>query len=134
MEISPSLCPPGIHTSPLGVIPKKNKPDKWHLIVDLSYPTGSNINDEISQELSSLSYTSLDNLVSMVNLIGRGALMVKADIKEAYRMIPIHPHDQHLLGVQWNDYCYVDRMLPFGLHSAPKIFSVVADGLQWILT
>jgi len=24
-------------------------------------------------------------------------------------------------------------MLPFGLHSAPKIFSAVADGLQWIL-
>ena len=60
--------------------------------------------------------------------------MVKADIKEAYRMIPIHPHDQHLLGVQWNDYCYVDRMLPFGLRSAPKTFSAMADGLQWILT
>ena len=49
-------------------------------------------------------------------------------------MILIHPHDQHLLGVQWNDHYFIDRMLPFGLHSAPKIFSAVADGLQWILT
>ena len=48
-------------------------------------------------------------------------------------MIPVHPHDQHLLGVRWKDSYYVDRMLPFGLRSAPKIFSAVADGLQWIL-
>ena len=49
-------------------------------------------------------------------------------------MIPVHPHDQHLLGVRWNDSYYVDRMLPFGLLSAPKIFSVVADALQWMLS
>ena len=27
----------------------------------------------------------------------------------------------------------MDRMLPFGLKSASKIFSALADGLQWIL-
>ena len=53
-------------------------------------------------------------------------------VKEAYRMIPVHPHDQHLLRVRWNDSYYVDRILPFRLHSALKIFSAVADALQWI--
>lgn len=131
----PRHCsPPGIHISPLGVIPKKNKPGKWRLIVDLSSPAGFSINDGISHEFSSMKYTSLDHLTYLVNSVGRGALLVKADIKEAYRMIPIHPHDQHLLGIKWNDSYYVDRMLPFGLRSAPKIFSAVADGLQWILT
>lgn len=28
---------------------------------------------------------------------------------------------------------YVDRALPFGLRSAPKIFNAIADGLTWIL-
>ena len=134
VEISSSLHPPGIHTSPLGVIRKKNKPSKWRLIVDLSSPAGFSINDGILQEHSSLRYTSLDHLASLVNSVGRGTLLVKAGIKEAYRMIPIHPHDQYLLGVQWNGHYYIDRMLPFGLCSAPKIFSAVADGLQWILT
>ena len=55
------------------------------------------------------------------------------DIKEVYRIIPVRPYDQHLLEVRWNDYYYVDRMLPFGLRSAPKIFSAVADALQWML-
>ena len=28
---------------------------------------------------------------------------------------------------------YVDAVLPFGLRSAPKIFTALADALQWIL-
>ena len=101
--------------------------------MDLSSPAGFSTNDGISQELSSLKYTSVDHLACLINLVGRGALLVKADIKEAYQMIPVHPHDQHLLGVRWNDSYYVDRILPFGLRSAPKIFSTVADALQWML-
>ena len=127
------VSPPGIHFSPIGVIPKKNRPGKWRLIVDLSSPRGFSINDGISSDLSTLSYTSVDHLASLVLSHGKGALLVKADIKEAYRMIPIHPDDQHLLGIHWNECVYIDRMLPFSLRSAPKIFTAVADALQWIL-
>ena len=49
-------------------------------------------------------------------------------------MLPIHPDDQNLLRVQWEDERYADGALPFGLRSAPKKFSAVADALQWILT
>ena len=55
--------------------------------------------------------------------------MVKADIHEAYRTVPVHPQDQVLLGVQWNGCIYINKMLPFGLRSAPKRFSAMADGL-----
>ena len=48
-------------------------------------------------------------------------------------MIPIHPQDQRLLGEQWRGEASIDRMLPFGLRSVPKIFSAIADALQWIL-
>ena len=44
----------GIHTSPFGVIPKKNKPNKWRQILDLSSPMGHNVNEGIDKELSSL--------------------------------------------------------------------------------
>ena len=60
---------------------------------------------------------------------GRGCLLVKADIKEAYRMVPVHPEDQYLLGVQWKGIVYIDQVLPFGLRSAPKIFSAIADAI-----
>jgi len=130
----PAGClPKGIHTSHLGLIAKKNKPGKWCLIADLSAPQGMSINDGIDSGLSSLSYSSIDHLASLVVSEGRGSFLVKADIKEAYRMIPVHPEDQHLLGVQWEEVVYINRVLPFGLRSAPKLFSAVADAIQWIL-
>ena len=61
-------------------------------------------------------------------------MLVKADMKEAYRMIPIHPQDQQLQGVQSKGEVFLDGMLPFSLHSGPKILSAVADALQWILS
>ena len=51
------------HTSPIGVIPKKSKPNKWRLILDLSSPSGHNVNDGIAKELASLSYVSVDEVV-----------------------------------------------------------------------
>ena len=91
------------------------------------------VNDGISSELSSLKYPTVDHLSVLILQEGKGTFLVKADLKEAYRMIPIHPYDQPLLGVEWEGAVFSDMALPFGLLSAPKIFSAVADALQWIL-
>ncbi len=48
------------------------------------------------------------------------------DVKSAYRNVPVHPDDRWLLGMLWEG---VDTALPFGLRSAPKIFTVVADAV-----
>ena len=58
---------------------------------------------------------------------------MKMDLKDAYRLIPVHPDDQHLLAISWAGRTYVDRCLPFGLQSAPKIFTAVADAMAWAL-
>ena len=49
-------------------------------------------------------------------------------------MVPVHPEDRPLLAMIWEEALYVDASLPFGLHSAPKIFNTLADTLEWILT
>jgi hypothetical protein len=54
------------------------------------------------------------------------------DIASAYRMVPVHPDDRPLLAMQWADQIYFDTRLPFSLRSAPKIFTAVADALQWV--
>lgn len=123
----------GIHCSPFGVIPKKNKPGKWRLILDLSTPEHHSVNDGISKELCSLSYTSIDEVVASIVNYGRGAMLAKMDIKQAYRNIPVHPNDRIYLGMQWNGSVYVDAVLPFGLRSAPLLFSAVADALLWMM-
>ena len=45
-----------VHCSLFGVIPKRNKPNKWRLIVDLSTLDGHSVNNGISKDLTSLSY------------------------------------------------------------------------------
>ena len=124
---------PMVHVSPLGLVPKSHQPNKFRLIVDLSSPVGRSVNDGIPSEPCSLKYASVDDAVSIVKALGKGSLLVKIDLKDAYRMIPVHPDDYHLLGVTWAGQTYVDRALPFGLRSAPKIFTAFADLIAWIL-
>lgn len=64
--------------------------------------------------------------------LGKGFLLAKIDIESAFRNIPVHPDDRHLLGMMWEGDLYIDTVLPFGLRSAPKIFNAIADGLEWV--
>jgi len=125
---------PNIHISRFGVIPKRSQPGKWRLILDLSFPPGSSVNDAISSEVSSMKYATVDDAAKLVLSLGKGTLMANLDIANAYCNIPVHPDDRHLLGMVWNSQLFIDTVLPFGLRSAPKIISAVADALKWILT
>ena len=124
---------PSVHVSPMGLVPKPHQPNKFRLIVDLSSPSHNSVNDGIPSELCSLKYVSIDDAVARAQALGRGTLLVKIDLKDAYRIVPVHPDDYHLLGVSWEGHTYVDRALPFGLCSAPKIFNAVADFISWVL-
>ena len=48
--------------------------------------------------------------------------MAKTDVKSAFRNMPVHPDDWELLGMEWRGLYFLDRVVPFGLRSAP-IFS-----------
>ena len=75
----------------------------------------------------------MDNAVSIIQHLGQGTQLVKMDLKDAYRIIPVHPQDHHLLGIQWDNQVFVDRSLPFGLRSAPKVFTAFADLVAWAI-
>ena len=85
------------------------------------------MNNGIVEELATLPYVSLDEVVSGILQRGKGAIMAKMDIRQAYSNIPIHPSNRVLLGMQWRGAMYVDATLPFGLRSLPIIFSALAD-------
>ena len=131
--LSPDLAR-AVHTSPLGLVPKAHQHNRWRLICDLSSPHGGSVNDGISPELCSLQYARVDDAVTIIQQLGRGTQLVKLDLKDAYRIVPVHPADYHLLGITWRGNTYVDRALPFGLRSAPKIFNAIADFLAWVLS
>ena len=124
---------PNLQVSSFGVIPKKGQPGKWRLIVDLSSPWGASVNDGISADEFTLHYITVDQIIRSVSRLGKGALMAKFDVESAYRNVPVHPYDRHLLGMKWRNQYYVDLALPFGLRSAPFIFNAIADLVEWIL-
>ena len=123
-----------IHCSPFGLVPKGRGTGWWRMIVDLSCPEGASTNDGISSDLCSLKYSSVDDALQFIRALGQHTLLIKVDLKSAYRMVPIHSADHHLFGIRWNGMVYVDQALPFGLRSAPKLFSAVADAIGWALT
>ena len=120
-----------VHCSPLGAVDKSH--DKVRLILDLSQPRGSSVNEAILDSFCSVKYSSFDEGVDMVNGCGPGASMAKIDIKHAFRLCPVRMADWPLLCYQFNNQFYVDTRLPFGSRSSPAIFNTLADALTWIL-
>ncbi len=121
-----------VQVNRFGLVPKGHHPGKWRLIVDLSFPKGHSINDGIEPELCSLHYASVDDACKRVIVRGPGTLLAKFDVG-AFRTVPVHPDDRSLLGMSWEGQVYVDKVLPFDLRSAPKLYNAVADALLWLL-
>ena len=46
-------------------------------------------------------YMKVDDIIDGIMLLGRGTLLAKFDAESAYRIIPVHPNDHYLLGMQW---------------------------------
>jgi len=113
--------------SRFGVIPKRHQPDKWRLIVDLSYPSNHSVDDGIPSALCSLQYVTIDDAVQQIFNLGPGSLLAKIDIKNAFWLLPVHTADRHLLLMKWENGIYIDICLFFGLHFAPKLFNILAD-------
>ena len=45
----------------------------------------------------------------------------------------MHPYDWELLGMHWKGLYFFYTVLPFGLHSAPFLFNILSDALEWII-
>lgn len=122
---------PNLRVSPLGVVPKK-APGQFRLIHHLSYPKGESVNDNVPTHLCSVRYTSLDEAVRKLRACGPGALMAKADIESAFRLLPVHPEDFCLLGFWFEGGYYIDRALPMGCSISCSAFECFSTFLEWV--
>ena len=97
-----------VHCSPVGLVPKGRNTGKWRMIVDLSHPAGRSVNDGLARSSCSPCYPSVADAVQFIKMLGPGTLLLKVDLRSAYRIVPVHPLDCHLLGLCWEDQMYVD--------------------------
>ena len=67
--------------------------------MDLSHPPDKSVNDGIQGDACSLTYMMVADAVEVIAERGQGTLLAKVDIKNAYRIILVHPEDHQLLGM-----------------------------------
>ena len=121
---------PDLRLSPIRVAPKKN-PGEYRFIHNLSLPYDEEaVNTSIPREKVSVQYSTADDAVSHIKEVGSGAHMAKTDIKSAFRIVPIHPEDFHLLGMKLDGLYFYDTTLPMSC----AIFEAFSSVVQWIAT
>ena len=111
---------------------------KKRLIIDLSSPHNStnhiSINDLIDKDQCTLSYVKIDDAIKKICEFGKGAVLCKFDIQDAFKHCPIRKDQWHLFLVKWEGRYYVLTRLAFGCRSSPKIFDSLARAVCWIAT
>ena len=118
--------------SPIGLVPKKT-PGEFRLIHDLSFPQHNSVNSHIDPIHSAVQYEVLDNCVQIIQSLGSGCLVAKADFKDAFRLVPVSPASYRLLGFIWDGSYFYDRCLPMGCAISCQTFESLSQALQWIL-
>jgi hypothetical protein len=126
-----AVLPDHFISSPLGLVPKSD--GSFRRIHHLSHPAGRSVNDHIPQHWGTLTYTKFDDAIRAVAHAGRNSTLVKRDLADAFRHIPVSHEDWWLLGFHWDGMWWYDKFLPFGLRTSPYIFDLFATGLHWIL-
>ncbi len=122
-----------LHLSPIALRPKSS-PGKFRLIHNLSAPYDfTSINANIPQSDRSVSYESIATIIQVILDMGISTHLAKTDIKSAFRLVPVHFTDYHLLGFKYMDQYYFDRCMSMGSGSSCKIFEEFATALNWIL-
>ena len=67
----------------------------------------------------------MENLNSVLDLLNGGEFITTIDLKDAYFTVPIHPNHSKYLRFEWDSRLFEFTCLPFGLSSAPRVFTKV---------
>ncbi len=124
--------PPGLIISPLGAVPKKEK-NKIRIIHNLSHPLKNSVNSHIPRHYCAVEYELIDVCCSLVFSLGKGCLMAKGDLCQAFRLLKVSLSDLRFLGFTWNDLFYFDKMMPMGAAISCAQFEKLSCAIQWIL-
>ncbi|XP_069186395.1 uncharacterized protein [Procambarus clarkii] len=124
---------PNFKCSPIA-LREKSTPGKFRLLHNLSFPYSQlSVNANIPKASSTVHYQNINDAIELVVKCSPGAFLAKCDIAEAFRIVPVHPSDYHLLGFHYDGRYYYEKMLSMGAASSCRIFETFSSGLKWIL-
>ena len=123
--------------SPLSTRPKKDSEER-RIIIDLSFPPGSSVNDGIQKDnylgfTAKLTFPKTDQLAERIFQLGKRAHMYKVDLHRYFRQLDLDPGDYSLIGYIIQGKLYFDKKVPMGVRSGPYIAQRVSSAITWIL-
>ncbi|XP_047187859.1 uncharacterized protein LOC124850010 [Scophthalmus maximus] len=135
--IGPYDSPPfsKFRLNPISIATRKYS-GKKRLFIDSSAPhddSTPSINSLIPLAPFSLFYATVDHAIQFIKLAGKGAWLGKADITDAFEVMPLHPSQWHVFGIKWRNKIYFSVRLTFGCRCSPCIFITLSEALCWIL-
>ena len=126
-------------TSPLSIIPKPNKPGKFRLVQDFSFPHSPtspipSINTHIDSSIYPCTWGTFSTMALCIARLPPGSQAAARDESEAYRTIPLHPSQWNGTVVRVGDDAFnLDTCLSFGLAPSAGIYGACADAANDIL-
>ena len=127
MVAGPFDSPPlkNFRVNPLMAVKQKNK---VRPILNLSAPKNFSFNDAvIENSLRKLEMSSAALFAKALRRAGKGALMAKYDICDAYKQIIGHPSQWAAFGFKWLGKYFYDITTVFGSKSAPTNFDSIPE-------
>ena len=102
------------------------------VITDASYPYDApagedseepaSLNENINKKDFPVKMDGMDVFLEQLEDEGRGAMLAKEDLTDAYKHIPVRWEDWRLQAMAWGDRLFVDTRLMFGTSSSAGIF------------
>lgn len=99
---------------PLGVVPKKN--GKLRLIHDLRH---------LNKFLRRPPHFKMEDLGAVAAQLQEGDQLLSYDLEQGYYHVELHPSIRQFFGFQFEGQYYMWNVLPFGLSTAPLVFTKV---------
>ena len=127
----------GLKISPLNTVPKKDTTER-RIILDLSFPSGSAVNNFISKEeylgeKVDLIYPKVNDFIDLIKVKGRGCLLYRLDLRKAYHQINICPSNFNLVSFIWKKHIFCDTVLSMGARSAAFCCQRMTNAISFIM-
>ena len=125
---------------PQGMVRKGNhfgvaeEDKKWRPINHLSHPRGQICtNSQVDPQWATVQYMQFRQIVGLAQFAGPGALIWAVDAQDAFLRVPIKLECMRLMAFKWAATLWFFTSLCFGLSSAPRIYTLFADMILWII-
>ena len=139
--LGPFDSPPFSPWTQISPLLTRDKPDGSgkRVIIDLSFPPGSSVNDGIIKNFhqgDNFAYTlpSALDLADRMLQAGRGCHMWKSDLERAYRQLRVDPLDYPLLAIKHKGGTYVDICPSFGCRSSSAAQQRVSNAVVYMMS